>query len=182
MAGHRKLGRKSDHRISMLRNQVTSLLLNGQITTTVTRAKEVEQIAEKLITLAVKEKDNYTTREVIASAAKLDSKGHKLLKSKTSKSGNRYDVVERELKTKMVQVDNPSRLAARRQILKWLVRSQAKSNSKQSTVTEAQKNPSNYLFEQVAPRYVDRTGGYTRLIRLGQRRGDGAEMARIELV
>lgn len=170
MAGHRKLGRRTDHRLSMLRNLVTTLLVKGQLTTTVTRAKELEQVAEKLITLAVKEKDNYTTREVLASSAKLDSKGHKLLKSKTSKSGKRYDVVERELKTKLVQVDNPSRLAARRQMLKWLVR------------TEEQKSPSNYLFDQVAPRYADRKGGYTRLIRLGQRRGDGAEMVRIELV
>ncbi len=174
MAGHRKLGKTPDIRLSMLRGMVTSLLLNGKITTTVTRAKEVEKIAEKIITMAIKEKDNFTTREILSSKAKLDSKGRKLLVSKKTESGKRYDVVERELKTKMVQVDNPSRLAVRKQMMKWLV----KSVSAKGVVV----NPSNYVFEELAPKYANRSGGYTRLINIGPRRGDGAEMAILELV
>lgn len=174
MPGHRKLGRTPDIRLSMLRGMVTTLLVNGKITTTVTRAKEVEKIAEKIITMAVKEKDNFTTREVLSSAAKLDSKGKKLLVSKKSAAGNRYDVVERELKTKMVQVDNPSRLAARKQMMQWLIKN---VSSKGEVI-----NPSNFVFEQVAPKYAQRSGGYTRIINLGPRRGDAAEMAILELV
>lgn len=174
MPGHRKLGRTPDIRHSMLRGLVTSLLVNGKVKTTLTRAKEVEKIAEQIITQAVREKDNFTTREVLVSSAKLDSKGRKLLTSKVSKSGKRYDVVERELKTKMVQVDNPSRLAARRQMMKWLVR----TTGPQGKVI----NPTNYVFEQVAPKYGNRSGGYTRLVQVGPRRGDAAPMVILELV
>ena len=174
MPGHRKLGKTPDIRLSILRGMVTTLLVNGKVTTTVTRAKEVEKIAEKIITLAVKEKDNFTTREILSSSAKLDAKGRKLLVSKKTEAGKRYDVVERELKTKMVQVDNPSRLAARKQMMKWLV----KSVSAKGEVI----NPSNFVFEQVAPKYANRSGGYTRLINIGPRRGDAAEMAILELV
>lgn len=177
MPGHRKLGRRQSHRISMLRNLVTTLIVEGKLTTTYTRAKEAQAIAEKLITLAVREKDHFTTREILASKPKLDSKSHKLLKSKESKNGKRYDVVERELKTKMVQVDDPSRLAARRQIMRWLVRSESNSSD-----GKFMRNPSNFLFDQVAPRYSDRSGGYTRVVKIGPRRGDGSEMAILELV
>ncbi len=174
MAGHRKLGRTPDIRLSILRGLATDLILKGQIETTRTRAKEVRRIAERLITLAAKEVDNYTTREVLKSAAKLDSKGHKLLTSRTSRNDKEYDVVERELRTEIVQVDNPSRLAARRQAMRWLVRARDSEGR--------QLNPVNHLFNEVAPRYTGQEGGYTRMIPLGPRRGDGAPMVRIELV
>lgn len=174
MPRHRKLGKSYDIRLSMLKGLVTSLLMDGKVTTTVTRAKEVEKIAERIITLAVKEKDNFTTREVLRSTAKLDSKGRKMLKSKKSAAGNSYDVVERELSMHMVQVDNPSRLAARKQMMKWLVRSKSKNTNA--------ANPSNYVFNEIAPKYADRQGGYTRFTNLGPRRGDAAEMVLLELI
>lgn len=170
----RKLGRASDIRMSMLKGMVTTLILNGKIETTEARAKEVKRIAEKLITLAIKEKDNFTTKSTMVSAAKKDSKGRKILVTKTSKNDKKYDAVERESREEMVQVDNPSRLAARKEMMNWLRKSH---DEKGNTV-----NPVNYLFETVAPKYVDRAGGYCRIIKLGARRGDASEMAILELV
>ena len=174
MPAQRKLGRASDVRLSMLRGLVTALIVNGRIETTETRAKEVKSIADSLIALAVREKDNFTTADKEVSYAKKDDKGRKVLKSATSKNGNKYDVVTRELKTDMVKVDSPSRLAARRKLIKWL----NKSHDEDGKVI----NPVNHLFDEVAPKYEGRQGGYTRIIKLGARRGDAAEMAILELV
>lgn len=174
MPAQRKLGRATDVRLSILRGMVTTLIVNGRIETTEARAKEVKRIAEKLITLAVREKDNFTTREIMVSTAKLDAKGRKVLKSAKSKNGNAYDVVVRETKASMVQVDDPTRLAARRQIMLWL----NKSHTAEGKVI----NPVNLLFDKVAPKYVGRSGGYTRTIKLGTRRGDASEMAILELI
>lgn len=113
MAGYRKLRRSTDHRNLMLRNLVTSLLKNGRIQTTETRAKETRKIAEKMITLA--------------------------------KRGD---------------------LHARRQVLAYML---------DETVV---KN----LFDEVAPKFQERNGGYTRILKLGPRRGDGAPMAILELL
>ena len=113
---NRKMGRASDQRTAILRNLVTAMVINGKVETTVARAKEVSAIVEKLVADAVKEQDNYETKDVTVSAAKLDGKGKKVLKTKTSKNGNKYEVVDREVKTVSVQVDAPSRLAARKQM------------------------------------------------------------------
>ena len=109
----RKLGRTSDHRKAMLRAMVTYLLENGQIKTTVTRAKEVAPLAEKMITLA---KDNT--------------------------------------------------LVSYRQALGFITK----------------EDVANKLFKEIGPKYADRNGGYTRIVRIGPRRGDAAEMAIIQLV
>ncbi|MHB1483280.1 MAG: bL17 family ribosomal protein [Saccharofermentanales bacterium] len=174
MPGQRKLGRASDVRLSILKGMTTTLILKGKIETTEARAKEVKRIAEQLITLAVKEKDNFGTKSVKVSAAKIDSKGHKVLVSKTSKNGRKYDVVDREIKQEMVQVDNPSRLAARKHMMIWL----KKSHDEKGKAI----NPVDTLFEVVAPKYVGRNGGYCRIIKIGTRRGDASEMAILELV
>lgn len=113
MPGTRKLGRTSDHRKAMLRAMVTYLLENGRIETTVTRAKEVRAMAEKMITTA-KTNDLHSKRQVLAYVTK-------------------EDVVKK-------------------------------------------------LFDDIAPKYADVNGGYTRIIKTGSRRGDAAEMAIIELV
>lgn len=113
MANHRKLGVKTDHRVAMLRNMTASLINNGRIVTTVTRAKELRRVAERMITL-----------------------------------GKRGD------------------LHARRQALAYIY----------------DKNAVYKLFEEVAPNYKERNGGYTRILKVGPRKGDGAEMAIIELV
>ena len=109
----RKLGRHTDHRKAMLRNQVTSLFQHGRIETTVSKAKETRRMAEKMITLA--------------------------------KKGD---------------------LHSRRQILSYVY----------------DKDVVNKLYEEIAPKYEDRNGGYTRVLKLGPRRGDGAELAILELV
>ena len=113
MPGTRKLGRPTDHRRAMLRAMVTYLLENGKIETTISRAKEVRPLAEKMITLG--------------------------------KDGT---------------------LHARRQAMAFI--------TKEDVVTK--------VFSQIATKYADRNGGYTRIVRIGPRRGDAAEMAIIELV
>ena len=164
---NRKFGRASDQRAAILKNQVTTLIINGRLETTVAKAKDISAIVEKLVASAVKEQDNYTTKEITVSAAKV-------LKTKTSKAGKKYEVVDREVKTKTVQVDNASRLAARKAMIKWV----NKSHDAEGNII----NPVNKIFDDIAPKYAGRNGGYTRIIRLGARRGDGAEMAILEFV
>lgn len=120
MAGSRKLGRATDHRKAMLRGMVTYLLENGQIETTVTRAKEVRSMAEKMITIA-----------------------------KGAQSG-----------------DGAADLHNKRQVFAYV--------TKESVAKK--------LFDEIAPRYAERSGGYTRIVKIGPRRGDAAEMALIQLV
>lgn len=171
---NRKLGRASDQRTAILRNMTTAFVINGKVETTVARAKEISSITEKLITSAVKEMNNYTTKEVTVSSAKLDAKGKKVLITKTSKNGKKYEVVDREIKTKTVKVDSASRLAARKNMAYWL----RKSHDSEGNVV----NPVNKMFDEIAPKYAGRTGGYTRIVRTGARRGDASEMAILEFV
>ncbi|AEV70313.1 bL17 family ribosomal protein [Acetivibrio clariflavus] len=174
MPAQRKLGRPTDQRKAMLKSLVSALFEKGKIETTEARAKEVKNIAEKLIALAVKECDNFTSKQVKVSAPKLDSKGNKITNKVTSKNGKTYYVVEREIKTDMVRVDNPSRLSARRKAMNWLYRIK---DSEGKTI-----NLANKLFDEIAPKYKEKNGGYTRIYKLGPRKGDGAEMVILELV
>ena len=115
MAGYRKLGRTSSQRKAMLRSLVTALLFNGKIVTTEARAKEVKKIAEGLIALAVKEKDNFETVKVTAKVARKDENGKRVKEVVDGKKVTVYDEVEKEIKK-----DKASRLHARRPILKVL--------------------------------------------------------------
>ena len=178
MAGYRKLSRTSDHRKALLRNQVTALIYRGKIVTTEAKAKEVRKIAESLIALAVKERDNYETVTVTAKVARKDKDGKRVKEVVDGKKVTVYDEVQREIKK-----DKPSRLHARRQMLKVLypvkeVPTEAagrKRNTKEIDLTGK-------LFDEIAPKYADRNGGYTRIVKIGQRRGDGAMEVVLELV
>ena len=172
MAMYRKLGKKSDQRIALLRFVVTQLLYHGKIETTEARAKEVRKIAEHLITLAVKEKDNFDEIKVTAKVAKKDKDGKRIKEVVDGKKVTQYDEVE-----KTVKKDQPSRLHARRQMLKVLfpVKEGEKRNMKDVDMVAK-------LFDEIAPKYADRNGGYTRIVKIGQRKGDAAMEVLIELV
>ena len=153
MSKYRKLGRTSSQRKALLRNQVTALLNNGKIVTTEAKAKEIRKIAEGLIAMAVKEKDNFEEVTV-------------------------YDEVEKKIKK-----DMPSRLHARREMLKVLypvkevptTPAGRKKNTKEVDLVAK-------LFDEIAPKYENRNGGYTRIVKIGQRKGDAAMEVLIELV
>ena len=167
---NRKLGRPADQRKALLRNQVTNLIWYGKIETTLQRAKEVSSVAEHYIHLAVKECEN--TVEV-----------------KKTTNNDKGQTVELT-----VVNDMPSRLAARRQIMAYLYRMpviQGKDEEKEDFI-ERKKNVKHpvveKLFREIAPKYKKRieekgqAGGYTRIIKIGPRRGDAAEMVILELV
>ena len=175
MATNRKLGRTTDIRKAMLKNLTTDLLVHGKIETTLPRAKEVKSIADSIIALAIKEKDNFEEIEVKIKKAKLDTKGHKETELVKSKNGKEYlKVVKEEVKEKR-QKDMLTRLNARRKMMRKL-----------NEVTDSEgKNidlPSK-LFNEIAPKYAGKNvGGYTRIVKAGPRRGDGAEVAILQLI
>ena len=177
-SGYRKLGRTSSQRKALLRNQVTNLLYHGKIKTTETRAKEVRRIAEKLITLDIKEKDNFEEVEVMAKVAKKDANGKRV---KEIVDGKKVTVYEEKKKT--IKKDKPSRLNARRKILSELypVTEVPKDGKKKRSLTK-KVDMAAKLFDEIAPKYADRKGGYTRMIKIGMRKGDGAPEVIIELV
>ena len=166
---NRKLGRTTDIRKAMLRTLTTDLFLYGKITTTEARAKEVKSIADSIVALAVKEKDNYEMVDVKVVKAKLDSKGNKLTELVKSKNGKEYLKVVKEEVTESRQKDMPSRLNARRRIM-----------NKVNKVKD--RDLPSKLFNEIAPKYVDRVGGYTRIVKAGPRKGDGAQTAVLMLV
>ena len=174
MAINRKLGRTTDHRVAMLKNLTTDLLVHERVETTEARAKEVRSIAENLIALGIKEKDNFETVEVKVVKAKLDSKGNKETEKVTSKNGKEYLRVVKEETMEKRQKDMPSRLNARRKIM-------AKTNKVKDSEGNNIDLPAK-LFGELATKYATRAGGYTRIVKVGPRRGDSAERVIIELV
>jgi large subunit ribosomal protein L17 len=180
MAGYRKLGRTSNQRKALLRGQVTALIASkeGKIITTEARAKEVQKIVEGIIALAVKEKDNYEMVKVTAKVPRKDKDGKRIKEVKDGKKVTVYDEVEKEIKK-----DLPSRLHARRQILRVLytvTEVPTKNAGKKKNTKEIDLVAK--LFDEIAPKYVGRNGGYTRIIKIGQRKGDGAMQVVLELV
>ena len=178
MAKYRKLGRTSSQRKALIRNQVTALLHNGKIVTTEAKAKEIRKVAEGLIALAVKEKDNYEEVTVKAKVARKDKDGKRVKEVVDGKKVTVYDEVEKTIKK-----DMPSRLHARIEMLKVLypvteVPEKAagrKKNTKEVDLVEK-------LFSEIAPKYEDRKGGYTRIVKIGLRKGDAAMEVLLELV
>ena len=149
MAKYRKLSRTSSQRKALIRGQVTALIANGKIVTTEAKAKEIRKVAEGLIAAAVREIDNFDEVTV-------------------------YDEVEKKIKK-----DQPSRLHARREMLKVLYTVKTNDGTKKGAkeVDLVAK-----LFDEIAPKYADRNGGYTRIVKIGQRKGDGALEVLLELV
>lgn len=174
MARNRKLGKTTDQRLAMLRSLTTDLILHGKIETTETRAKEVKAIADSVIALAIKEKDNFEMVDVKVVTAKLDAKGNKETEKVTSKNGKEYLRVVKEEKTVSRQKDMPSRLNARKKIM-------TKVNKVKDENGKNVDLPSK-LFNELAPKYTNRNGGYTRIVKIGNRRGDAAPMAILELL
>lgn len=178
MAKYRKLGRTSDQRKALLRNQVTAVINNGKIVTTLARAKEVQKIVDGLIALGVKEKDNYETVKVTAKVALKDKDGKRVKEVVDGKKVTKYETVEKEIKK-----DLPSRMNARRKMLAVLypvtevptTNAGKKRNTKEVDLVAK-------LFDEIAPKYTSRNGGYTRIIKIGQRKGDAAMEVVLELV
>lgn len=178
MSGYRKLGRTSTQRKAMLRNLTTELLYHGKIKTTETRAKEVRKIAEKLITVAVKEKDNFEVVTVQAKVAKKDANGNRVKEVVNGKKVTVFETVEKEIKK-----DLPSRLNARRKILSVVYDvTEVPADGRKVRQNTKKVDMAAKLFDEIAPKYADRKGGYTRIVKLGMRKGDGAEEVIIELV
>ena len=174
MAGTRKLGKPTDQRLAMLKCQTTDLLLNGKIVTTEARAKEFKAIFDSIIELAVKEHKNFEEVEVKVVKAKLDNNGRKVTEKVTSKNGKDYLKVVKEEVTESRQKDKPTRLNARRKMMRKL-------NKVKNSEGKNMDLPSK-LFNEIAPKYEGRVGGYTRIIKLGKRRGDAAEVVILELI
>ena len=174
MATNRKLGKATDIRLSMLKTQVTDLIWHEKIETTETRAKEVKAIADSLISLAIKEAGNCEEVEVKVVKAKLDSKGNKVTELVKSKNGREYLKVVREETTEKRKKDMPSKLNARRKIMRNI--NKVKDSDGKSVDLPAK------LFNELAPKYKDNKGGYTRIIKKGPRRGDAAEVVILELI
>ena len=163
MAKYRKLSRTSDQRKALLRNQVTNLLYNGKIVTTEAKAKEIRKIAESLVAMAVREKDNFETVTVTAKVARKDAEGKR---------------VQKEIKK-----DAPSRLHARRQMMKVFYPVKevpAKGAGRKKNTKDVDMVAK--MFDEIAPKYADRNGGYTRIVKIGPRKGDAAMEVLIELV
>ena len=169
MAGTRKLGRPTDQRLAMLKCLTTDLILNGKIVTTEARAKDVKAIVDSIIALAVKSYKDYEEVDAKILTAKLDSNGRKVTEKVTSKNGKDYLRVVKEETTEKRQKDLPSRLNARRKIMKTI----NKVNGEDLV---------DKLFNEIAPKYENRVGGYTRIYKMEPRKGDNASQALITLI
>jgi len=199
MAKYRKLGRTSSQRKALLRSQVTALILNGKIKTTAAKAEEVQKMAEKIITLAVREMDNFEKVTVKAKEPVKDKDGHrvkqivdkddhekvlsestrdengKLIRIENGITVTKYNIVDKEIKK-----DLPSRLHARRQMLKVLYPVTENPTGKKKDMKKVDLPAK--LFDEIAPKYKDRKGGYTRIVKIGLRKGDNAMEVLLELI
>ncbi len=178
MAMYRKLGKNSPQRKALLRNQVTALIQHGRIITTEARAKEVKKIAEGLIAMAIKEKDNFEMVKVSAKVPVKDKDGKRVKEVIDGKRVTKFETVEKEIKK-----DLPSRLHVRRQILRVLypvvdVPKEAAGRKRKTKEVDLVAR----LFDEIAPKYVGRNGGYTRIVKIGPRKGDAAMEVVLELV
>ena len=174
MAINRKLGRTTDIRNAMLKTGLTDLILHEKIETTEARAKEIKAMADSIIALAIREKDNFETVDAKVVKAKVDANGKKVTEVAKSKNGKEYLKVVKEETTEKRQKDMPSRLNARRKMMRMINKVK---DSEGNNIDLTAK-----LFNEIAPKYEGRNGGYTRIIKKGHRRGDAAEVVILALV
>ena len=175
MATNRKLGRTTDIRMAMLKTLTTDLIYHEKIETTLPRAKEVKAIADSIIALAIKEKDNFEMVDTKVVKAKLDSKGNKITELVKSKNGKEYLKVVKEETTEKRQKDMPSRLNARRRMMRKINKVKDSDGNNVDLLAK--------LFNEIAPKYADKNvGGYTKIVKAGPRKGDGAETAILMLI
>ena len=173
----RKIGFKSDTRKAFLRANVTNLLYYGKIETTFYQAKEIQREAEKLITLAKKYFMDFREVNTQTKVAKKDNNGARVKENQDGRKVDVFDIVEKKIKK-----DNPGRLRARREILKCTYKiSEFPEGQKRKRARRHVDLPKK-MFDEIAPRYVQRNGGYTRIIKIGKRNGDGAEIVLLVLV
>ena len=165
MAGYRKLGKTSSQRKALIRNQVTALIYNGHIRTTEMRAKEIRKVAEGMIALAVKERDNFDTVTVQAKVARKDKDGKRVKEVVNGKKVTVFDTVEKTIKLKVL----------------YGVTEVPAENKGRKKLTKEVDLPKK-LFEEIAPKYANRNGGYTRIVKVAPRKGDAAMEVLIELV
>ena len=178
MAEYRKLGKKTKLRKALLRNQATQLIYKGKIVTTLARAKEVQKIVVPMIALAAKEKDNFEEVTVKAKVARKDKDGKRVKEVVDGKKVTVYDEVDKKIKK-----DLPSRLHARRQMLKVLypvVEVPTKGAGRKKNTKEVDLVAK--MFDEYGKKYAGRNGGYTRIVKIGQRKGDAAMLVVLELV
>ena len=152
MAKYRKLSRTSNQRKALLRNQVINLLHHGKIVTTEAKAKEIRKIAEGLIAMAVREKDNFETVTVTAKVARKDADGKRVKEVVDGKKKTVYDEVQKEIKK-----DAPSRLHARREMMKVfypVTEVPAKGAGRKKNTKEV--DMVDKMFSEIAPKYADR--------------------------
>lgn len=174
MAQTNRLSRTTSQRDSLLKGLVTGVIQYGKITTTLAKAKAVKPMVDSIVSLAVKEKDNFVEVEKTISRAKLDKAGKKVKVDKTSKNGRKYQVIDREIIKVTVKTDKASKLAARKKMFNTINKIQ---DSKGNTIDLTER-----LFNEIAGKYEANKGGYSRIVKLVARKGDGAEMAVVELV
>lgn len=175
MGMYRKLGRNSSQRKALLRAQTTAVLEHSRIFTTEARAKEVRRKIERLITLGIRERDNFEEVSIQAKVPRKDASGKRVKELVDGKRRTVYDTVEKTIKK-----DKPSRLAARRKILAEtyvpvVIEGRRKKDAKKVDLPKK-------LFEEYGPKYADRKGGYTRIVKVGLRKGDAAMEVLLELV
>ena len=165
MAGYRKLSRTADQRKALIRSQVTALIQHGKIVTTEAKAKEIRKVAEGLIAMAVREKDNFETVTVTAKVARKDKDGKRVKEVVNGKKTTVYDEVQKEIKK-----DAPSKVL-------YPGKEVPAEGKKAKEIDLTDK-----LFNEIAPKYANRNGGYTRIVKIGLRKGDAAMEVVLELV
>lgn len=174
MAQTNRLSRTTSQRDALLKGLVTGIIKDGKIKTTLAKAKALKPMVDSIVSLAVKEKDNFVEVEKTISRAKLDKNGKKAKVEKTSKNGRKYQVIDREITKVTVKTDMPSKLSARKKMFNSINKIKDASGN---TIDLTEK-----LFNDIASKYEANKGGYTRITKLVARKGDGAEMAVVELI